>query len=143
MSNPLRRSSDLMPIHNCSMSYLILFFAGSVVVFDGIISNIGGHFNPDTSSFQCPYDGSYMFSVNFASYRDTFMYVEIYQNDKPHIIALADDLPEAINFASSFVIIPCQAGDKVWIRSPFGGFMYSTNIDTYSHFSGCMLQRYL
>ena len=43
-----------------------------IVIFDGIITNIGGHYNKDSSSFICPYSAVYMFSINYVSRYDTY-----------------------------------------------------------------------
>ena len=40
------------------------FEAGTVLPFSNIITNIGDSFNPENSSFVCPVDGLYMFTVN-------------------------------------------------------------------------------
>ena len=50
---------------------------GELVVFSGVISNIGNHYNPATSKFICPYNGLYLFSLNMNAYYYYNMYAEI------------------------------------------------------------------
>ena len=88
-----------------------------IVIFDVVTSNFGGHYSADTSSFVCPYDGVYLVSVNILAYLSNHAYVAIMQNDLSVAYAWADDQSGVYNQASSTVVIECQRGDVLWIRS--------------------------
>ena len=62
-----------------------------VVVFDQVISNFGGHYNPDTSSFVCPFDGVYMVNVNVQTYSGDHAQVYVKRNAAALVEAWADD----------------------------------------------------
>ena len=63
-----------------------------VVVFDQVISNFGGHYNPDTSSFICPFNGVYMVNVNVQASPGETVYVDVMHNYVVLVQAWADDL---------------------------------------------------
>ena len=88
-----------------------------VVVFDNVLSNFGGHYNPDTSSFVCPFDGVYMVNVNIVSTESDQAQVDVIRNDLPLALALADDLSGLRSHASNTVMTECQRGDVLWIRA--------------------------
>ena len=46
---------------------------GSIIVFNKVLTNAGGHYNAVTSSFICPWHGLYLMSVNIQGYNDYYM----------------------------------------------------------------------
>ena len=91
--------------------------SSEIVVFDVVISNFGGHYNPDTSSFVCPFDGVYLVNVNVQAYYGEQVHVDIMRNDIILVEAFADDQSGLLTQASNTVMTECQRGDVLWIRS--------------------------
>ena len=89
--------------------------AGSVIPFNAVITNIGGHFSYDVSAFICPFDGVYMFSL--AIYADTSdAYATLYMNSTPLADVQADSYSSySRGAASTTVTVECSAGDRVFV----------------------------
>ena len=51
------------------------------IVFDYILSNFGGHYNADTSSFVCPWDGVYLVSVSIGSSASNEATIQMMKNE--------------------------------------------------------------
>ena len=89
-----------------------------IMVFDQVISNFGGHYNPATSSFVCPFVGAYMVSVNVQAPTDSRLaVVNIVHNDYVYAQVFADNLSGLSTQASNTIIIECQRGDVLWVQS--------------------------
>ena len=116
------------------------YSVGEIVVFDGLISNLGGHYNPASSTFTCPYDGVYMFNVNLRAYADDRIDAELYLNDSQlaNMMAYADGTTWLYAPASSLVITSCESGDVVWVRCNVEGNLHATW--RHNTFSGYLLQ---
>lgn len=54
-----------------------------IVVFDEVLTNFGGHYNPATSSFICPVDGVYHFSTNTLGAISSGMFTDLMRNNLP------------------------------------------------------------
>lgn len=50
---------------------------GSTLLFDGVITNVGGAYNTDTSEFLCPVRGYYLVSASLLSYEDNSVWADI------------------------------------------------------------------
>ena len=111
-----------------------------VVVFDVVISNFGGHYNPDTSSFVCPFEGVYMVNVNVQGYQGELGFVDIMRNDVKLAEAFADDLSGVYNQAGNTVMTECQRGDILWIRSASSNTVFYAT-DRRSTFSAFLMHR--
>ena len=116
---------------------------GQTVNFNAVISNLGGHFNTKTSSFVCPFDGVYFFSLNYLSLfnegQEDDSQLCIMQDTK--IIACVRSSNNGINHASGFVIVSCSLGESIWVQSVgTSDIAGDENKDTI--FSGYLLYRY-
>ena len=79
---------------------------GDVVQFDAIVSNIGNHYSPDTYKFTCPYNGLYLFNVNFVAYSNYQMTVKIVHEH--NALLGADAQPDFYQAASASVVTECS-----------------------------------
>ena len=91
--------------------------ANAIIVFDQVISNFGGHYNPDTSSFVCPFDGVYMVNISVMSYVGNQAVGDIMHNGRELVSTWADNHSDTSTQASNTVLVECQRGDVLWIRS--------------------------
>ena len=122
------------------------YYSGDLVVFSGVISNIGNHYDPNTSKFTCPYNGLYLFSLNMNAYSDYYMYAEIVRDDEYLVEAMAYnyDSLDYYPHASAFTITECNIGQAVWVRGGSNSdYMYGSRSERTSHFSGALIYAYV
>ena len=117
--------------------------SGQIVIYNDVISNIGGHYNPDTSSFICPYDGVYMFDINVISYYYHSAHIAVYRN----VTLLSQtqaysygDIHQLYPTSSTHVITPCAAGEVVWVRATAATNLHA--VSRFNLFSGYLLYNY-
>ena len=109
------------------------------VLFEGIISNYGNYYDPVTSIFTCPVHGFYMLGVDFWGSYGEEMCIQIMKDDQVLIIAESDDDDAAYQHAGATVIVECEQGGTLYIKSPYYGLMYAYDGDSVSHFYGFLV----
>ena len=110
------------------------------VVFDEVISNFGGHYSTNTSSFVCPWNGVYMLSAHIQGFNSSIVLVDLMRNDEVLAQAWGDSIPGFYNRASNTVITECNQGDELWVRSGIVQYIYGWLQCTV--LTGCQLHRY-
>ena len=107
---------------------------GDTIEFSNILSNFGNHYDPSTSTFTCPYNGIYMFTVSFNAH-ETDMTAYIMHEGDAIARAMATSDETWYNHASAFVLVECMGGDEVWIEcQKSGGQLYG--YDKSAQFNG-------
>ncbi|XP_052799089.1 complement C1q-like protein 2 [Mya arenaria] len=110
---------------------------GRILIFDTVLTNLGGAYSTTTGIFHAPVKGLYLFSVTLlADGRNGTASIELYHNTK--LIARPFTGP-----SSSFVgtgevaLVEANAGDEIFVKASVGG----TNAvyDHFSRFSGVLL----
>ena len=85
------------------------------MLFDRELTNYGGFYNSQTSSFICPVDGVYIFTLTI-NVDDANVAVCIMRND----VGLTDTWGRTDNelytHATNMVVTECLAGDVIWPR---------------------------
>ena len=117
------------------------YISADIIVFNEVLSNVGGHYNTDTSSFICPWDGVYVFSVDVQGYVSDPSHIDLMQNSDYRTRVFNDEISYAYNRGSMTTVLDCERGDVIWIRagstcSIYGGY------NRYTTFSGFLLHRY-
>ena len=110
-----------------------------IIIFDAVITNIGGHYNPATSSFVCPWHGVYVFSVAVQGYLYDQAHIDLMRNSEYLTRIWIDDISDVYNRGSTTTVIECHSGDVIWNRAGS-----TCNIHAYDRrtiFTGYMLQR--
>ena len=113
-----------------------------VVAFTQVLSNFGGHFNPNISSFMCPYDGVYMFSMTIATF-NSYVRVWLFRNTEFLAAANPDDNYSGANdfeFHSPTIVVGCSAGDVIWAEAQNYGYIES--YDDATLLTGALLYRF-
>ncbi|KAK3800489.1 hypothetical protein RRG08_051770 [Elysia crispata] len=100
------------------------------VLFDKVVTNLGGGFSEDTGRFTAPADGTYVFSLTIAAQGRRRAAVELSLNGRMVITVWAESLPYWAT-SSGTAILNLRTGDKVWLvllqRAAYlYGYMYST-----------------
>ena len=118
------------------------YASNSLVIFDGIVSNVGNHYSTDTSIFTCPYNGLFLFSLSFNAYDKDDMEAEIMLENEGLVMVLANS--NGFSQASGIVLTECNVGDIIWVRCVRGGdSMYGNQTYRWSHISGTIIQAYV
>ena len=90
---------------------------GDLVIFDGVVSNYGGHYQADESVFVCPYTGIYVFHVSVLTEPGTLsMHIDLVKDNTYIISALADNQTDEISSGSNTVVLQCDEGQRVWME---------------------------
>ena len=134
---PFNSSGPVGFTAKASSSYNVVVY--EIIQFDNVLSNIGGHYNPNTCSFVCPDHGMYLFSVTICTNEDA-LWIRLYKNNDPLTFAYANNDDTDVDCSSPTVITECDAGEIVWVMSWSNGFIYAGN--EVPVFSGALLQRY-
>ena len=112
------------------------------MLFDKVLTNYGGYYSTQTSSFICPVDAIYMF-VLVINVHQTNAFVRIMRNDVRLISARARAFDVDFNHGTNMVVKECLAGDVVW---PLLDWIFGANdVDAKSYycdttFSGFLLK---
>ena len=116
-----------------------------IVLFDSVITNTGNHYSGVTSTFVCPFDGVFSFSVSFYAGYYGNLNLGIMKDDELIISGYADYIstePFLNTHGMSTFVIECNAGQLVWARCAANGdYMYGSST-IQSHFTGFALQRF-
>ena len=116
-----------------------IYEEGDTVIFDGVVSNIGNHYNPSNSTFTCPINGVYAFFSALASQVGYYMGADIMHNSDD-LTTIAGDEAGLIQ-GSNFAVILCNQGDTVFIQAEFSDDhrLFGDDQRKYSTFSGFLL----
>lgn len=113
---------------------------GTVVVFNTVAVNVGGHYNASNGRFTAPVTGQYLFSIYGMSNDSIETWVIIfkngsaYNNNNPY--SYSNVSGTKFLHISATVIMPMNAGDyaEIYAASSF----YATG-NSHNGFSGCLL----
>ena len=86
-----------------------------IIRFNDTFSNIGGYFNSNTSSFLCPVDGLYFFSVMFNAQAGKQANLSLMLNGLYLGAAFADNAESLNSHASALTVTSCYSGQTVWV----------------------------
>ena len=111
---------------------------GAIVQFDSVVTNIGNNYNSDLSVFQCPSDGTYLFSVSFLSGETTAMEGSIVKDGSELLSSRADNDNDVQS--SVVAVTECLASQTVWVECVGDNReLIGTNM---SSFSGILVTAY-
>ena len=94
---------------------------GDKLLFDQVISNLGGHYNAGTSEFTCPHDGVYLVSLHLSAYESDAMIADIFLGGYYQAEVYIDDVSGTYNRGSTTIVADCDGGDVIWIRAGISG----------------------
>ena len=89
---------------------------GELIVFTNVTSNIGGHFQPATSSFLCPVTGVYYFSLSIANINSNYG-VNAHITKEELILVSAHSRPDGATHSATAAVTTCERGQSVWIQA--------------------------
>ena len=97
-----------------------LYTNEEIALFDNVVTNYGGYYNPMTSSFICPVHGIYLFFVNTVVDQSN-MQLRIVRNSDGLTTGWADGIAGGANHGSNLAITECDIGDVIWMRVHHSG----------------------
>ncbi|XP_046331857.1 C1q-related factor-like isoform X2 [Haliotis cracherodii] len=102
----------------------------SDLLFDKIITNVGGDFDTKSGRYTAPYNGTYMFNIVVAAQGRQRAAVNLMKKGEMVATVWAESIPYWAS-ASNSAILNLSRGDQVWLvllsrASYIHGYMYST-----------------
>ena len=119
---------------------MIAYNSGDRGKFPVVLSNIGGGYNAGSHEFTCPVSGVYMFSTSTLTGPQAYGIMSIMVNGVRTVTTHADSHGNAWDQGTNMVVVNCDHGQKVWVRSD-RDIMVHDNMKHYSTFSGMLLHR--
>ena len=109
-----------------------------IFYFPDIVTNVGSFYNIDTSVFQCPVNGLYLFSISVETNEDYPINAGIVKEgyDLLYAVAHLDDYEQG----STTVMVECSASERVWVECLTDGDRMEQGRQ--SSFSGILITRY-
>ena len=112
---------------------------GDVVMFEGVLTNIGQNYQNESGIFTCAQRGVYMFSWTLYTNTENRMGAELYVDNE----SLYLQTYTSYHTQSMSVVVECDSNKKVWLRcSHDDSFMWVQSPYTRSTFSGYLLYAY-
>ncbi|XP_062582947.1 uncharacterized protein LOC134244707 [Saccostrea cucullata] len=109
------------------------FTPGEIIVFDKIVYQVGGGYNPTKGVFTAPKAGLYVIFCTVVANSDNTFWTKIKINGvvKAGVMAVVTHSnADVYQSASNLVVHQLQVGDRVWIEMYTGTTMYSEFPDT-------------
>ena len=114
------------------------------VLFDAIVSNRGGYYNPLTSSFICPLNGIYMFFITLNTDYSSVRATITRNSDDLTMTWARTTVPGEFNHGSNMAVTECNIGDVIWSRVEFTGYdrIVYTGDKPVTTFSGVLVRTF-
>ncbi|KAK3580250.1 hypothetical protein CHS0354_012778 [Potamilus streckersoni] len=108
------------------------------IIFDHVITNIGGAYHPHTGVFITPIDGVYVFNLRAVARARTWEWLELVK-DGSWIQSILADAGSFDSFAtgSLVAVLELNKGNEVWVRT--GGGTGEIHGSSYTFFSAWLL----
>ena len=113
---------------------------GDVIIFDQIVTNVGNHYHPNTSTYVCPLKGLYVFSVSVLNTVSNHMKVNL-MRENTHLGSGYSHVGDHNQGALS-VVAECERGERVWVRCYGSSYAYVHQSYDWNIFSGFALHYY-
>ena len=115
-----------------------------IIVFDQILTNAGGHYNVDTSSFVCPYEGLYLVSAHVQSYyvAPNRITADLMYNKDMLVRMSISHTDNSSHRTSTTIVTECARGDILWVKFTSDGTRALHCSSGRTVFTGYMLHRY-
>ena len=110
--------------------------AGSTIIFDSIVTNLGNGYNEDTGTFVAQYNGIYQFAATVMTKQDgeIWSYFSLNRKTIAYIYAHASDRRH--DQGANTIILQLNKGDAVSVVNKYTSTLYGGR---YTSFSGTLL----
>ena len=114
-------------------------YAGNALVeLDGVHTNLGSHYD-NATTFTCPINGTYFFTVSVMSDLSDTVRVAIELDSVSLATAWADNVGSHYPVATNSALVRCNEGQKVSVRCTVSGDVYGSRAEQFSTFSGFLV----
>ena len=114
---------------------------GDKVLFDRVITNIGGGWNPTLNEFVCQVNGLYMFMLTINTPSTDEAGVDIMMDNNNMVRVRADGTLGIITSSSQVVIHECELAARVWVQTTRDSVIQSGS-NALTTFSGMLITAY-
>ena len=114
------------------------YAADALIEFDGVHTNRGNHYD-NATTFTCPVNGTYFFTVSVMSYTSDNVAVALEIDNVRLATAWGDNVGSYLPAATNSALIRCNEGQKVYVKCTITGYVYSVTSEKYSTFSGFLV----
>nr|KAI8738783.1 complement C1q-like protein 4; partial [Biomphalaria glabrata] len=121
---------------SAGLSQQLSLAAKKTVIYDTIITNVGGGYN--TGIFTCPTAGLYVFQFHALSQSSGKMWLELRHNDK-YVASTWGHIDNQYSTAGNSVILKLAKEDKVFVQTADQTDLYGTPEQIYGTFSGYLI----
>ena len=112
---------------------------GDLVIFDGVLANIGNYYDSETGIFTCSRNGTYVFTVGVIGASGVEAELQIMIDDFNYISTFSEGGNDVGTVSG---VVDCIVNQKVWIRAGRYTRVYGSLINKYSVFSGYLFYAY-
>lgn len=107
------------------------------IVFDSVITNIGGAYNAKDGKFTAPYRGMYVFHLSVMTPPNNHQYVSIVKDGVEVAFELADARGDSTYETGSFQwVVDLNKGSQIWIKAWRAGYIHGS---CHSKFTGFLV----
>lgn len=107
------------------------------LIFNGVITNAGNGYNPNTGVFTSPIGGTYVFYVSSVEYGSQYLKLDIVLNSVSKVRTMGHS-SASYQTGTNMVVLNLQKGDAVWVKY-YSGKGYYTESVPYTTFSGFLV----
>ena len=126
---------------DASLSSLFNGNIGDVIVFDDVVTNLGGGYDLQTGVFNCSVSGVYFFSVSILSLLSSNRPWARLKKNGQILLSVHDSHPNYHHQSSASVVVVLATGDRVWLESKTSGRSIDGNYNRFSRFSGFLIRK--
>ncbi|XP_059167019.1 cerebellin-3-like [Physella acuta] len=111
-----------------------------IVVYNEVLTNIGGAYNKRTGVFKAPVAGLYMFQVHGAASNSSTLKLALGQNDTISVTAYNNMAGLGINEASNSAVLQLEKNDEVYVSAATATSLLGARTAIVNTFSGFLIE---
>ncbi|XP_059155017.1 uncharacterized protein LOC131940420 isoform X2 [Physella acuta] len=109
-----------------------------VIIYNKVVSDIGGNYDSSTGVFKCLTAGVYFFQIHGAAGKGKELSLSLMKN-KNKVASLYSNTKQELSLAANSAVLLLEAGDEVYVESSNCGSLYGEEHHVINTFSGFLL----
>ena len=118
---------------------------GQSIVFDNVITNVGGGYHKSHGNFIAPTDGVYVFTLTAMVKSGQVQYLNIVKEgvNVVEMYVSSPSIHRQYHSATGVIVLALSRGDEVWVRTPNASWHGTGSLHGgfYTSFSGWLLHQ--